>query len=106
MKMPTTGITMYRACMAGDYTRLMSPSRRLLAYVGRYRGAFIAGFACIVATTAISLAGPWILKYAIDDLTTGVTGAKLRVYGAPILGLAAGGGIFRVLARPLLIGAS
>ena len=73
--------------MAGDYTRRMSPSRRLLAYVGRYRGAFLFGFVCIVATSAITLAGPWILKYAIDDLTrSGVTGAKLRLYGGAILG--------------------
>src|SRR5205814_1981770 len=93
--------------MAGDYTRLMSPTRRLLAYVGRYRGAFILGFVCIVATTAISLAGPWVLKYAIDDLTkTGITAAKLRFYGGAILGLAAVGGIFRFLQRRVVIGAS
>ena len=85
----------------------MSPSRRLLAYVGRYRGAFIFGFVCIVATTAISLAGPWVLKYAIDDLTqTGVTAAKLRLYGGAILGLAAVGGVFRFFQRRIIIGAS
>src|SRR5580765_1013326 len=92
--------------MAGDYTRRMSPSRRLLAYVGRYRVAFILGFLCIVATTAISLAGPWILKYAIDDLTTGVTSAKLRLYAAAVLALAALGGIFRFFQRRIIIGAS
>ena len=85
----------------------MSPSRRLLAYVGRYRGAFIFGFFCIVATTAISLVGPWVLKYAIDDLTkTGVTAAKLRLYGSAILGLAAVGGVFRFFQRRIVIGAS
>jgi ATP-binding cassette subfamily B protein len=84
----------------------MSPSRRLLAYVGRYRVAFILGFLCIVATTAISLAGPWILKYAIDDLTTGVTSAKLRLYAAAVLALAALGGIFRFFQRRIIIGAS
>src|SRR5258705_110549 len=92
--------------MAGDYTRRMSPSRRLLAYVGRYRVPFIFGFLCIVATTAISLAGPWILKYAIDDLTTGVTSAKLRFYAAAVLALAALGGIFRFFQRRIIIGAS
>ena len=85
----------------------MSPTRRLFSYVGRYRGAFILGFFCIVATTAISLAGPWVLKYAIDDLTkTGVTAAKLRLYGGAILGLAAVGGVFRFLQRRIVIGAS
>src|SRR5882762_8490255 len=92
--------------MAGDYTRRVSPSRRLLAYMGRYRGAFLFGFVCIVATTAITLAGPWVLKYAIDDLTRGVTAAKLRLYAGAILGLAAVGGVFRFLQRRIIIGAS
>ena len=85
----------------------MTPTGRLLAYVGRYRTAFTLGFLCIVATTAISLAGPWVLKYAIDDLTkAGVTAAKLRLYGGAILGLAAVGGVFRFLQRRIIIGAS
>jgi len=92
--------------MAGDYTRRMSPSRRLLAYMARYRGAFLLGFICIVSTTAITLASPWVLKYAIDDLTRGVTAAKLRLYGGAILGLAAVGGVFRFLQRRIMIGAS
>jgi ATP-binding cassette subfamily B protein len=84
----------------------MSPSRRLLAYVARYRGAFLLGFVCIVSTTAITLAGPWVLKYAIDDLTTGVTTEKLALYAGAILGLAVVGGIFRFLQRRIIIGAS
>ncbi len=74
--------------------------------MGRYRGAFLAGFLCIVATTALSLAGPWVLKYAIDDLTRGVTTAKLRLYAGAILGLSAAGGVFRFLQRRIMIGAS
>ena len=85
----------------------MSPARRLLAYVGRYRGAFLGGFLCIVATTALTLAGPWVLRYAIDDLTrTGVTAAKLRFYAGAILGLTAVGGVFRFVQRRIIIGAS
>ncbi|PYR82372.1 MAG: ABC transporter ATP-binding protein [Acidobacteria bacterium] len=84
----------------------MRPSARLLAYVWRYRSAFLAGFLCIVATTALTLAGPWVLKYAIDDLTRGVTAAKLRFYAGAILGLTAVGGIFRFLQRRIMIGAS
>ena len=84
----------------------MTPTGRLLAYVGRYRTAFTLGSLCIVATTAISLAGPWVLKYAIDDLTARVTAAKLAFYGGALLGLAAVGGIFRFLQRRIIIGAS
>ncbi len=86
----------------------MHPSRRLLAYVARYKAKFIGGFLCIIATSAITLAGPWVLKYAIDDLMgeTGVTVAKLRFYGSAILALAAVGGIFRFLQRRIIVGAS
>ena len=84
----------------------MTPTRRLLGYVRRYRGAFLAGFACIVATTALALAGPWVLKYAIDDLNAGVTAEKLRFYAAALLGLTAFGGVFRFLQRRIMIGAS
>src|SRR5678809_887995 len=84
----------------------MTPTGRLLKYVARYRTAFTLGSLCIVATTAISLAGPWVLKYAIDDLTARVTAAKLAFYGGALLGLAAVGGVFRFLQRRIIIGAS
>ena len=85
----------------------MSPAhRRLLGYLFRYRRAFFTGFLCVIATTTISLAGPWILKYAIDDLSAGVTLAKVRLYAAGLLALAAAGGVFRFLMRRIIIGAS
>jgi len=37
---------------------LTPPIRRLLGYAGRYRRAFVRGFVCVVAASAISLAGP------------------------------------------------
>jgi ATP-binding cassette subfamily B protein len=74
--------------------------------MARYRRAFLLGFACVVITTAISLTGPWLLRYAIDDLQAGVTLTKVRLYGAAILGLAIVGGVFRFLMRRIIIGAS
>jgi ATP-binding cassette subfamily B protein len=85
---------------------LTPPIRRLLGYAGRYRRAFVRGFVCVVAASAISLAGPWILKYAIDDLTSGVTLGKVRLYAVALLALAAFGGLFRFLMRRIIIGAS
>ena len=85
----------------------MSPAiRRLLDYAGRYRRAFTRGFVCVVAASAISLSGPWILKYAIDDLSSGITLSKVRLYAAALLALAAFGGLFRFLMRRIIIGAS
>ncbi len=57
-------------------------------------------------TTAFSLLGPWVLRYAVDDLTAGVTRDKLAVHAATLLGLAVAGGGFRFLMRRILVGAS
>ncbi|MEQ1759555.1 MAG: ABC transporter ATP-binding protein [Vicinamibacterales bacterium] len=84
----------------------MSPRRRLLAYLARSRRAFLTGFACVVMTTAVALAGPWLLKFAIDDLLAGATLDKVRFYSVALLGLAAVGGVFRFLMRRIIIGAS
>jgi ATP-binding cassette subfamily B protein len=91
----------------GDYTREMGSARRLLTYVARYRVAFLVGFFCIVMTTAIALAVPWVLKYAVDDLErNGITEGKLLFYAGTTIALTAFGGIFRFLQRRIIIGAS
>ena len=84
----------------------MSPFRRLLGYVARYRGAFTRGIICSVATTLVTLASPLVLQYAIDDLTSAVTQAKLLMYGGALLGIGLVGGVFRFWTRRILIGAS
>ena len=47
-----------------------------------------------------------VLRYAIDDLTRGVTRAKLVEYGGLLLAIGIVGGCFRFLMRRVLIGAS
>lgn len=84
----------------------MSAARRLLAYAARYRRSFLLGLAASVCTTAIGLAGPWVLKLAIDDLSQGVTAARVRNYAVAFVALAAAGGVFRFLTRRIIIGAS
>ncbi len=85
----------------------MGPAfRRLLPFVLRYRREFALGLACVVVTTAIQLSSPWVLKYAIDDLNSGVTRAKLAVYAGLLLLIACLGAVFRYLMRRILIGAS
>jgi ATP-binding cassette subfamily B protein len=84
----------------------VSPVRRLFQYVVRYRTKFLIGLGCVVVTRAIMLAGPRVLGYAIDDLTRGVTSAKLAAYGALLLGIGLAGGVFQFLQRRVLIGAS
>src|SRR5262245_11238833 len=84
----------------------MSAFRRLFAYVARYRTSFLIGLACVIVTAGINLTAPKVLQYAVDDLTTGVTRAKLAVYGGLLLAIGIVGGFFRFLMRRVLIGAS
>ncbi|MBM3779311.1 MAG: ABC transporter ATP-binding protein [Acidimicrobiia bacterium] len=84
----------------------MAQGRRLLPFLRPYRRAFVTGLVCVVAATAIQLASPWVLLFAVDDLTAGITAAKLRFYAGLMLGLAIVGGVFRYLMRRILIGAS
>ena len=79
---------------------------RLLGFMARYRREYLLGFVSVVCATAISLLAPWVLRYAIDDLTQGVTLGKVRLYAALLFVLAAGGGVFRFLMRRIIIGAS
>jgi ATP-binding cassette, subfamily B, multidrug efflux pump len=80
--------------------------RRLLHYLTKYRGSFLLGFACVVIANALALSGPWLIKYAIDDLQSALTLGKVRQYAAGLLALAVVGGFFRFLMRRIIIGAS
>jgi ATP-binding cassette subfamily B multidrug efflux pump len=85
----------------------MSPAvRKLLPYVNRYRRAFVTGLACVIATTTFQLLGPWVLKYAIDDLYRGVTNQKLVLYAGLLLGISLVRGVFLFLMRRIIIAAS
>lgn len=89
-----------------SYTREVTPFRRLLGYVARYRRAFTLGLLCSVITTLITLASPVVLRVAVDDLTAGVTRGKLLLYAGELLGIGLVGGVFRFWTRRILIGAS
>jgi ATP-binding cassette subfamily B protein len=72
----------------------------------RCRREFLIGLLCVLLTTAIQLLPPWVLKFAVDDLTAAVTREKLMRYAALILVIALTGACFRFLMRRILIGAS
>jgi ATP-binding cassette, subfamily B, multidrug efflux pump len=86
---------------------MLSPAvKRLLPYVNRYRRAFVIGLVCVVSTTAFQLLGPWVLKYAIDDLNRAVTQRKLLLYAGLLLGISLVRGLFLFLMRRIIIAAS
>jgi len=80
--------------------------RRLLPYLRRHRARMAWGLLCLVLTTALSVASPWVLRYAIDDLTLKVTREKLWLYASAIVGLVLVEGVFRYYMRMVLISIS
>ncbi len=80
--------------------------RRLLPYLLRYKRQFLIGLVSVVVTTAIQLLSPWVLRYAIDDLTSGITRGKLAFFALLLVAIALVGGVFRFLMRRIIIGAS
>ena len=80
--------------------------RRLLPYLLRYKRQFLVGLLCVLVTTAVQLLSPWVLRYAIDDLTHGITRPKLALYAIVLLAIALVGGTFRFLMRRIIIGVS
>src|SRR5438094_9908746 len=86
---------------------MLSPAvRRLLPYVNRYRRAFVIGLICVVSTTCFQLLGPWVLKYAIDDLHRAVTERKLLLYAGLLLGISLMRGLFLFMMLRIIIAAS
>ena len=64
------------------------------------------GLVCVIATAAFQLLGPWVLKYAIDDLKVGVTRSKLLFYAGLLIGISLVRGVFLFLTRRIIISAS
>ena len=83
-----------------------SPFRRLLPFALRYRRQFALGLLCVFVTSAIQLLPPWVLKFAVDDLTAEVTRGKLARYAGLIMVIALAGAVFRFFMRRIMIGAS
>ncbi len=66
----------------------------------------MAGLVCVVATSAFSLANPWVIRYGIDSLSEEITRDRLLLYAGLIVGLTVFQGISRFLMRWLMIGVS
>lgn len=71
-----------------------------------HRGALLVGLACLLVTALFSVAAPWVLRHAIDDLAAELSYRKLGFYAALIVALAAAEGVFRYQMRMVLIGIS
>ena len=78
----------------------------MLRYGARYRGRYLAGYACLAAGTALSLAIPWTVKRAIEALEHDPASAPLGWLVAVIVTLAVVNGVVRLGSRFAIIGAA
>ena len=83
----------------------MSPLRRLLDYLRRYRLRYAAGMACLLLAAAFSLGIPWTVKSAVDALGRDGAAAALGPYVLIIGLLATGHGLARLGSRFTILGA-
>lgn len=80
---------------------------RLYSFARAYRGAFLAGFACVILANAASTAMPWLLGRAIDSLgRPDVTPRDILGFALLIVLVTAIAGAGRFGMRLLLNGAS
>lgn len=81
--------------------------RSVLPYLRPYRAAFAWGLVLVVVANAFQVAGPWILKLAIDGLTgPGVTRGRIGALAGLIVAAAVFGGAARYGMRQILNGVS
>jgi ATP-binding cassette, subfamily B, multidrug efflux pump len=95
----------------------LAPLLELLPYYRRYRWAYAAGSACLVATIALRLLVPWLLGDAIDALTALARAPQgeltpervmrvVAMHAALIVGSAIVGAIVRTWSRLFILGTS
>jgi ATP-binding cassette subfamily B protein len=76
--------------------RLSAPSRRLAQYFLPHWPLLVLGGIGVLLTNLIKLAAPWILRYAIDNLSSGMTHTRLLYQSLwlILIALALGGAFF------------
>jgi len=84
---------------------MMSPLRRLLWYLHRYRVRYAIGAGFLVVGAALSLSIPWTVKSAVDSLGRDGSAARLGHYVLIIGALAVGNGVARLGSRFSMLGA-
>ena len=80
----------------------MSPRQRLWRYVRPYKAMLAWGIVCIFIANLGQMIGPIVLRDGIDDLTRGVTQAKLLYYGGAFVAINIVAGFFVFLQRRVI----
>lgn len=79
----------------------MNARQRLWSYAAPYKGTLALGLGCILMANVGRMTGPVVLRYAIDDLMTGITQSKLLSYGGVFVAIMLLAGVFVFFQRRL-----
>ena len=71
-----------------------------------YRRAFAVGFVWLLATNALALGIPWMLRGAVHDLTGGTSARRLALWAGGMIALALVQSLTRTFSRLTILGAS
>ncbi|HXQ72932.1 MAG TPA: ABC transporter transmembrane domain-containing protein, partial [Pyrinomonadaceae bacterium] len=63
----------------------MSARQRLWRYVAPYKAILAWGIVCVFIANVGRMLGPLVLRYGVDDLTSGITQGKLLYYGGAFI---------------------
>ncbi|MEW6087040.1 MAG: ABC transporter ATP-binding protein [bacterium] len=80
--------------------------KKLILYIARYKKSYILGAVFAVFTSIAGIFIPWILKYAVDDLSKNISYEKILKFSGLIILASVAEGIFRYFMRRITIGAS
>jgi ATP-binding cassette, subfamily B, multidrug efflux pump len=84
----------------------MTPLRRLISYLLRHKKSLALGGLCVAGSAIFSLAKPWIVGSAVNELARSINRAVLIRYGLMLVGASAIEGLFLYLQRWIIIGVS
>jgi ATP-binding cassette subfamily B multidrug efflux pump len=84
----------------------MDDLKKFARYFGQYKTELAFGIFCILASVVAKLLLPMLVGHAIDNLSAGVTTAKIVDAGVKVMGASIISGIFLFLQRRILINMS
>ena len=88
--------------MSKPRTSSLRALRALVPYIAIYRGRMAMGLACVIGSSAIASAIPWLLRHAVDDLKAGAPPAVIYRIAAAMVGTALVTGVLRFQMRNIL----
>ena len=75
--------------------------RRFEFWARPYRRSYATGLFWLIATNALALGIPWLLRGAVHDLTAGTTASRLAAWAGGMIALAVAQAWVRTISRLL-----